>query len=68
MKCPECGKNEGFEKRAERRTYHSLDENLELDTWSEGDDFTFDTFESGEEIIYCLHCDASLTEAELRNS
>lgn len=59
--CPVCTSDEGFEKRGDRRVYFVLDETLSEDTWNEGE-ITTDTFEDGEDILYCLACDSELRE------
>lgn len=64
MRCPACGSDEGFEMRGNQRTYHVLDADLELDSWS-GGEITFDVTDTGEDIVYCLSCDAELSKKEV---
>ena len=64
LQCPSCGSTE-LEKRASRRVYAPLDENGEIDGWSEGDDFDWDVDDNGNDIIYCVNCDNEYTAEEL---
>ncbi len=62
--CPECGSTEGFEMRGNQRTYHRLDANLELDSW-DGGEITFDTNDTGRDIVYCVSCDSEWDRDQL---
>ncbi len=62
--CPQCGSDEGYEMRGNQRTYHPLDDNLELDSWNTGE-ITFDTTDDGADIIYCVSCDSELSRDSL---
>lgn len=61
--CPGCGSNE-FEKRGDQRVYFNLHQNFEPDGWNNGD-ISIDVFPEGEEIIYCMNCEAELRTEDL---
>lgn len=64
--CPGCGGNE-FEKRGDQRCYFNLMQDFEVDGWNNGE-VSVDVFSDGEEIIYCLGCEAELRMEDLNRT